>query len=292
MFREAYKIASGFTAPVIISRKTISGECSSSIGAFVVINKDGWIVTAAHILDQFQELSDECKKSEQVTSARESIQADTTLSDKEKRKKIGKLTYPPKSSTDKCSIWWGIGNTGLVYAASLPQADLAVGRLDPFDPAWIHRYPIFKDPSKNFDYGTSLLKVGFPFHSIVPCWDTGKKAFCLPDGALPVPIFPIEGIFTRIADASNHDDTAPIRFVETSTPGLRGQSGGPTVDVNGTIWAIQSKTSHLPLGFSPEVPNRPGHFEHQFLNVGLGIHPDTLFAFFTAQGIKFDTSDY
>ena len=41
MFRDVYKIASKFTLPVIISGKTISGECSSAIGAFVVINEDG-----------------------------------------------------------------------------------------------------------------------------------------------------------------------------------------------------------------------------------------------------------
>src|SRR5690242_4348212 len=98
MFREAYKIASGFTAPVIISRKTIAGDCSSGIGAFVVVNQEGWIVTAAHILDQFQALMAECEKSKQVASEREAIESDATLSDKDKRKKIGKLKYPPKPS--------------------------------------------------------------------------------------------------------------------------------------------------------------------------------------------------
>lgn len=38
-------------------------------------------------------------------------------------------------------------------------------------------------------------------------------------------------------------------FIETSTPRLRGQSGGPIFDVNGAIWAIQSQTHHLKLGF-------------------------------------------
>lgn len=295
MFREAYKIASTFTGPVVISRRTISGDCSSAIGAFVVINPEGWIVTAAHILDQFETLSSESNKAKEVALAKQGILSDSSLTEKEKRKKIGKLDYPPKNSTDQCSIWWGIGESQLVYAAGLGGADLAVGRLQPFNPQWVSTYPVFKDPSKNFDYGTSLLKVGFPFHSIVPSWDDDKKVFVLPENALPIPRFPIEGIFTRIADGRSEDGTPlkfPIRFVETSTPGLRGQSGGPTVDAKGTIWAIQSKTAHLPLGFSPPVPGNPDKIEHQFLNVGLGIHPDTLFAFFNEQGIKFEKSDY
>jgi S1-C subfamily serine protease len=117
----------------------------------------------------------------------------------------------------------------------------------------------------------------------------------LPENALPIPRFPIEGIFTRTIDSRSEDDTPlkfPIRFVETSTPGLRGQSGGPTVDARGTIWAIQSKTAHLPLGFSPPVPGNSNLTEHQFLNVGIGIHPVTLFAFFNEQGIKFQISEY
>lgn len=73
---------------------------------------------------------------------------------------------------------------------------------------------------------------------------------------------------------------------------MRGQSGGATVDKNGTVWAIQSKTAHLPLGFSPEVPGKQGQLEHQFLNVGLGIHPDTIFELFRQQGIAHSISDY
>lgn len=293
MFRDAYRIAEGFTAPVIISRRTIAGECSSSIGAFVVINSDGWIVTAAHILDQFQTLASQAEQANKVTAQKKAILEDAALNEKQKRKEIGKLSYPPKTHTSNCSIWWGSqGESQLVYAAGLPEADLAVGRLEPFDPSSVRNYPVFKDPTKGFDHGTSLLKVGFPFHSIVPTWDEQAGLFVLPPGSLPVPRFPIEGIFTRVAESAARPNGIPARFVETSTPGLRGQSGGPTVDVKGAIWAIQSRTAHLPLGFSPEVPGKPGQNEHQFLNVGLGVHPDTLFAFFKQQNVQFQVSDY
>jgi hypothetical protein len=60
-------------------------------------------------------------------------------------------------------------------------------------------------------------------------------------------------------------------FLETSSPGLGGQSGGPIFDEHGTIWAIQSRTIHLELGFSPSVTtNGRTTVEHQFLNLGLG----------------------
>jgi hypothetical protein len=303
MFRDAYKIASEFTLPVIISGKTASGECSSAIGAFVVINEDGWIVTAAHILALCQKFDNECTAWRTIQTQREAIQSDSTLTDKEKRKQISKLNFPPTTSTEEFSIFWGIGlptqvgtagqQVQLQQAVAEPEADLAVGRLQPFDPTWVKTYPVFKDPTRNFDHGVSLMKVGFPFHSIVPTWDATGRTFMFPAGALPVPRFPIEGIFTRICQiAQTGGSQFPIRFVETSTPGLRGQSGGPTVDTQGTVWAIQSRTLHLPLGFDPEVPGKPGQREHQFINVGHGVHPDTMFGLFQQVGLKYQVSNY
>lgn len=166
--------------------------------------------------------------------------------------------------------------------------DLGVGRLDPFDPSLIKNYPVFKDPTKDFDPGTSLCKYGYPFHSITPTWDAQNEKFILPKGALPLPRFPIDGIFTRKVEielVGGPKIPFPTRYIETSTPGLKGQSGGPIVDVQGTIWAIQAKTSHLKLGFDAIKPD-------QYLNVGWGVHPDTILGFFKTRGIKFHTSSY
>lgn len=99
------------------------------------------------------------------------------------------------------------------------------------------------------EQGTSLCKLGFPFHSNEPTFDE-QKGFVLPPGSFPIPIFPIDGIYTRTVNIeSNGAKPYPLMFIETSTPGLRGQSGGPIFDVNGAIWAIQSQTHHLKLGF-------------------------------------------
>ena len=84
-----------------------------------------------------------------------------------------------------------------------------------------------------------------------------------------------------------------IGFLETSSPGLMGQSGGPIFDVRGTVWSIQSRTMHLPLGFNPPVPNATrGEVEHQFLNVGWGTHPQTLVGALRGRGVTFALSDY
>ena len=77
------------------------------------------------------------------------------------------------------------------------------------------------------------------------------------------------------ADASGK----PVgQMIETSGPGLRGQSGGPIFDVHGNLWGIQSVTNHLRLGFEPVVKLANGKevVEHQFINVGIGSHSETL----------------
>ena len=47
MFAEAYKIASQFTRPVIISVRRFDGALENGQAAFVILNKDGWIATVA-----------------------------------------------------------------------------------------------------------------------------------------------------------------------------------------------------------------------------------------------------
>jgi hypothetical protein len=256
MFQKAYQIASEFTFPIVTSRKTVGGICSSSVGTFVVINKEGWIVTAGHILSKWAQLAQGVEAIRAIQAERDAIKADPSLTNKERGKRLSAGIQIGKDDSDQCSMWLTWPNVQLTNMLFFPATtpgwgeiiDLGVGKLEPFDPAWVKQYPVFKDPKKGFDQGRSLCKLGFPFHQFQATWDAAKRQFLLPPGALPMPRFPIEGIFTRITEmrTDGPDQPAfPIKYVETSSPGLLGQSGGPTFDVHGTIWAIQAKTSHL-----------------------------------------------
>jgi len=120
--------------------------------------------------------------------------------------------------------------------------------------------------------------------------------FKLARGTLPLPLFPIEGIYTRnVITGKSKDGKYQIKFLETSSPGLRGQSGGPIFDVKGTVWAVQSRTASFPLGFSPKIKQKGKGKEveeHQFLNVGWGVHPELIVVFLKDNGVKFNLSDY
>ena len=294
MFKKAISAASNYTRPVILSRKTVKGSCSSSIGAFVIVNDEGWIITAFHILEQLDELNKSQKQAADYQAQYDAIVNDSKLDSKERKRKFSKLKKLPPNATHKSSAWWGNDGVNVKDAQGIKAIDLAVARLEPFDPSWVSTYPIFKDPKKECQVGASLCKLGYPFHTIEPTWDDQRDIFALPPGSVPLPMFPIEGMFARTVNlVTATPQPFPFRFIETSTPGLKGQSGGPIFDTEGTIWAIQSHTQHYPLGFNPKVPgSKRGAKEHQFLNVGRGVHAETILGFFGQLGIKYGISDY
>jgi len=292
MFANAYKLASSFTHPVIISLRFFDKTVECICGAFIVVNEEGWMITVAHLWNRYFEFQKHIKEISKYQREVQTIQKDQRLDSKRKRKKIGRVKVNPKWITNH-SFWWGYDGVQLKDIQPLPEGDLVIGRLEPFDSKLITVYPVFKDPS-TLNPGTSLCKIGYPFHKIEASFNEATNTFKLAQGVLPLPRFPIEGIYTRnIITGMSKDGTYDIKFLETSSPGLRGQSGGPIFDVKGTIWSIQSRTTHFPLGFSPKV-KKDGRVveEHQFLSVGVGIHPELVTAFLKNKGIKFNISDY
>ncbi|GAF82424.1 unnamed protein product, partial [marine sediment metagenome] len=91
MFAKAYALASEFTQPLIISTRLYGGEVKCGVGAFVVLNKDGWILTAAHLWDSFVARRRHAKEIEQYEAAVAAVQGDATLTSPQKRKKLRQL---------------------------------------------------------------------------------------------------------------------------------------------------------------------------------------------------------
>jgi len=113
--------------------------------------------------------------------------------------------------------------------------------------------------------------------------------FNLDAGTFPIPFFPIEGIYTRQVNVpTDKPQPYPTRFIETSSPGLRGHSGGPLVDRDGVVWGLQSQTHTLDLGFEGKVKRGGrGATENQFLNVGWATSADSIAGFLEHHGIAF-----
>ena len=296
MFAKAFAIAAGYTRPVVVSSRRVNGDCQSSVGAYVIINREGWFLTAAHLFGVIEQQSAAVQTYRKYRGDVRSMDHDMASKQLYRKKKIRHFEVPRPESVRDHSTWWGMDGVEVRDVQVAAAADLALGRLEPFDPASVTHYPVFKTPGNDYLPGRSLCRLGFPFHEIVPSYDEQKGVFALPRDAVPLPLFPLEGMLTRILIArspalpSKGPADENSLFIETSSPGLRGQSGGPIFDSEGVVWGLQSHTRHYPLGFAPHVPGR-GHVEEQFLNVGVGVHAQPILQLLQQFGVEHRTTE-
>ena len=298
MFSTAVPIATGFTRPMVISSRTAQGACATTIGACVVVNRAGWILTAGHLLEIVRRQQESARRHEGYRGNVVEFHRDTAADKRFRKRGVRTFQRPAESTVRNHSVWWGTDGASLVDAKIVPAADLAFGRLDPFDPASVPRYPVLKDPSRGYAPGRSLCKLGYPLHQIEPVFDEAANTFTLPPGSVPLPALPLEGMFTRIVNTrvpgsgDRDGDADPSLFIETSTPSLIGQMGGPVFDAEAVVWGIQSHTMHHSLGFRPPVPGgRQGQVEHQFLNTGLAVHASVVRGVLDAAGVEYESED-
>jgi hypothetical protein len=79
MFRDAVERACKFTFPIVLYSLTVEGKCSADAAAFVVVNPDGWIVTAAHVMKASIQLAQADAAARQWEAQRDAIQSDASL---------------------------------------------------------------------------------------------------------------------------------------------------------------------------------------------------------------------
>lgn len=291
MFSDAYKKAVVFTQPVIVSMAMATGEVMSSVATFVVINEEGWIMTAAHVMAPLQVMENQRPAYEAYLRRVNEINLDAALSAEARAAEIEKLQVD-SSWIRQVSYWWGNDAFRAVDIRANVAKDIAVVRLDGFRPEMFAAYPVFRSRENKLTPGTSLCRLGFPFSEVKSTFDDATGNFTLAPGSLPVPYFPIDGIMTRNFIERDADGNERAHFIEISTPGLRGQSGGPIFDVNGEICGLQSKTQHLPLGF--DIKAREGESEvtdRQYLHTGLGLHLDDVTAFLDENGVRYKSAE-
>lgn len=292
MFAQACRRAASFTRPLIISKRYFNRTVDTGCGAFIVINEEGWIVTAAHLLCSYGRVQRDAEEIVSYYDTIYTIERDETIPREEKHEKMRMVPDNPKWITN-LSYWWGMDGATLADIRFLPEGDLVVGRLTPFDPYAWPAFPVFKSPD-DLGIGTLLCKLGYPLQRIGTVFREATDSFEMDPSARALSCFPMEGLYTRtLCGGKSGDGRYDIKFLETSSPGLRGQSGGPILDEKGTVWGILSRTDNHPYGTIArgERDGRPVE-EDQYINLGVGIHPELILRFLADQGIRYERSDY
>lgn len=169
-------------------------------------------------------------------------------------------------------------------------ADLAILKLKGFTSKIYTGYAVFARNSNELQPGLFLCRLGYPFPEFSNfIYNEVEEKISWSSQPTRVVRFPIDGMVTRHLASPD----GKISGVELSTPGLRGQSGGPLFDQQGLIYGMQSMTNHLHLGFDMKnqemisggkkikITNQP------CLHVGHCIHVDVIKEFLSTNGVKY-----
>ncbi|MFA7326304.1 MAG: serine protease [Candidatus Kapaibacterium sp.] len=288
MFKEAYEIASKYIKPLIVVLRYQDKSVECGLGTLIILNDEGWIMTAAHNLNASNAYNQHQLEIKMFQEKVDKINANPKLNENKRKRLIKAVKSNPKWITDFI-IWLGADKIQIKESFVYNDHDIAFIRIDKLFMKGITEYPKIKDP-RNLKQGTSLCKLGFPFYHINATFDETTNKFIFPKNTFPIPRFPIEGIYTRnLITGKSNDKTMDVMYIETSSPGLKGQSGGPIIDIDGNIYAVQSQNYTLPLGFKgKEEINGIEIEESQFINVGVGVHTETIVTLLKKHKIKHD----
>ena len=296
MFEKAIEKALEFTRPLHTISRTYGGLVLPGTATIFFVNDNGVAVTCKHVLD----LIPGADKINQAYSNFKEEKSRIANDGKFRRNLSGlelKYKYNNETTVQLKNMFMNcFDKIEAITCHAHPTLDLAILEFKGFTKIMYTAHAAFIKDSKNIKQGKYLCRTGFPF----PEFNNFKHNPTTDDiewteeGINASPSFPIDGIVTRFVG----DTTGKISGIEMSTPGLRGQSGGPLFDTNGIVYGMQFATNHLHLGFDnkdteiiangkkSKVSNFP------FLHVGRCIHVDEIKAFLTEHKIAFTEADY
>jgi hypothetical protein len=175
-----------------------------------------------------------------------------------------------------------------------PKYDLAILKFNDYKTLHYAGYATFLKNTAAIKQGKFLCRLGFPFPEFTNFkyneitddieWTT--------EGNQSSPRFPIEGMVTRFLGEENQ-----LYGIELSTPGLKGQSGGPLFNEKGSIYGMQFSTKHLHLGFDLVdkeilIDNTTKKIsDYSFIHLGQCIHVDIIKKFLEEKEVVFYEGD-
>jgi hypothetical protein len=290
LFTHAIDIAKRFTRPLhIVTRNYGSQTPYAGAATLFVVNADGWALTCRHVARHL--LGSDQVNANYTAFVAELAAGKGKVKEKKLRKQLElKYRFSNKSPVQILNRFVNCVDT--ITTIDFKQhavVDVALLKFNGFGTLNISSFPIFAKTGADLKQGKTLCRLGFPFPEFTN-FDYDGTADLLKwtaTGREGTPRFPIDGMVTRHLLGVSGDTVG----FEMSTPGLRGQSGGPAFDVEGRVWGMQSATNHLDLDFDVHQDVvRSGVksvTDSAFLHVGHCVHVDTIKDFMRTQGVAF-----
>lgn len=279
MFTNAIETAAQFARPIhTISRLLGTTTVIPGAATLFFVNADGWALTCKHVAAQLA-------FSDQVLKKFTSFKAERAkLSTGKKSRQLlrsleHKFGFSAGTPVELYHRFINCVDGPLELEVHLhPSLDVALLRFKNFTRLGVSAFPVFARNGQDLKQGKFLCRLGFPFPEFTNFeYDQmAEQIRWTTSGRLDTPRFPIEGMVTR-----HLSGPGGVVGFELSTPGLRGQSGGPAFDVEGRVWGMQAATNHLDLDFDVDAEVlRNGQKrrvkDSAFLHVGHCVHVDVL----------------
>lgn len=283
MYKKSIKDNSNFLFPFVQGFKYYGNDdIEMSVGTMMMLNDNGDILTCKHIAEQFIINDHLDKKFFHLLNKLSSIK------DGEERKKfeLENKLYDDTIVLSNINFPFKVKDNFEIKIDLHESLDLALIHIDGLD-IKCDNYPVFS--SKLAEPGQSICKIGYAFPEVdLFKYDIEKHSIVLKEnGSANFPIFPLDGIVTRHMNIDGN-----ISMIETSTPGLRGQSGGPIFGPDGIIYGIQSMTGHMDLNFDININVKRGYNVKNvsytpFLNLGIGVASTEIIKFLENKNVNF-----
>lgn len=290
MFVEAIESVDKFTRPIYSLTRTYGGTISGGTGTMFFVNNDGVAVTCKHIAQLIIQANQVNETYAKFSRERSEIKQGgnywEALAELE-----AKYNYTSNTVIQiKLNYFKAFDSITTMQLHLHGTLDLAIIEFQGFKEKRYGSHARFVDNKDLVKQGQYLCRLGYPFPEFTN-YQLNKQTDDIEwteTGNPNTPRFPIDGIITRFVS-----DGKQVASIEMSTPGLRGQSGGPLFDTNGQIYGMQFLTSHYHLGFDMQekevmingVPTNISNYP--FLHVGWCVHVDRIREFLDEKKIKY-----
>jgi hypothetical protein len=286
MFVEAIETVSGFTRPLHSIIRLKDNKIIPGSATLFFVNENGFAVTCKHVAETIG-LSEAINR--KYTEFRQEVNSLSSIDRKEDL--FNRYGYMDGAALQlKNSFVDCVDRFSELNIIMHKHADLAIVQFIGFNQIRYRGHAIFLKNGAEIRQGKFLCRLGYPFPEFNNfSYDSERDDITWIQSGNPVsPRFPIEGMVTRHLAGPNG-----IYGIELSTPGLRGQSGGPLFDEKGRVYGMQSSTSHLHLGFDLEekevlvnnISKRVSN--HAFLHLGQCLHSDLIKNFLAENNVEF-----
>lgn len=292
MFTTAIETVANFTRPIHSILRTYGGkQVIPSSSTLFFVNDQGYAITCKHVVELLLSSENINQQFTQFKSERGHLINDGKFKQHIRGLEL-KYKYNPDSFVEVRNNFLDCIDSMSGFTCHVhPTYDLAILKFNDFNRIMYTGYARFLKDGADIKQGKMLCRLGFPFPEFTNFRynEAADQIEWTQEGVVQSPRFPLEGMVTRfLGDASG------VIGIELSTPGLKGQSGGPLFDQNGVVYGMQFSTKHLHLGFDLidkeiMVNNRAKKVtDYSFIHLGQCIHVDVIKKFLRENNVPFE----